>query len=50
MSCLKRKGGWKIKLESGRLLPKIYKTLGACQKRTDELKRHGSGKDKSTRG
>lgn len=41
MSCLKqRRGGYKIKLEGGRLLPKIYKTLELCKIRVDQLKRH----------
>lgn len=42
MACIKQKGGgWKIKLESGKLLPKIYKTLKLCKKRVGELERHG---------
>ena len=40
MSCVKRKKGYKIKLESGRLLPKVYPTLEACRVRVQQLKRH----------
>jgi len=40
MKCVKRKGGYKIKLMGGRLLPKIYPTLKTCKVRVDQLKRH----------
>ncbi len=40
MACRKIKGGWRIRLESGRILPKIYKTLKACKIRVEQLDRH----------
>lgn len=30
-------GGWKIRLESGKLLPKVYPTVKAVQKRLQQL-------------
>lgn len=38
------KGGWKIKLESGRVLPKVYTTKASGNKRIAELERHGTKK------
>lgn len=35
---VKVKNGWKIRLESGRLLPKIYKTKSEAQKRIRQMK------------
>ena len=40
MTCIKRKGGWVIKLESGRILPKIYTSLSLCKKRVAQLIAH----------
>ncbi len=39
MSAVKRKGGYKIKLESGKILPKIFLTKAAADKRIKQLKR-----------
>ena len=36
---VKVKGGYKIRLESGKLQPKIYKTKAAADKRIRQLKR-----------
>lgn len=36
-----RKGGFKIKLENGKILPKIYPTREAGNKRISQLKKHG---------
>ena len=35
---VKVKNGWKIRLESGKLLPKVYKTKQAAQKRIRQMK------------
>lgn len=43
MSCIKQKSGYKIRLENGRLLPKIYKTLKLCKVRVAQLKAHSEG-------
>jgi len=41
MTCVKRKYGYKIKLEeNGRLLPKLYKTLKLCQNRIKQMEAH----------
>ena len=40
MACVKRKNGYKIKLESGRLLPKVYPNLKKCQERIAQMKAH----------
>ena len=40
MSCVRRKGGYKIKLESGRLLPKVYSSLKACKIRIEQMESH----------
>lgn len=40
MSCIKVKGGWRIKLETGKIFPKLYKTKAMCQVRVDQLQRH----------
>jgi len=45
MSCVKRVNGYKIKLESGRLLPKVYSTLKLCQIRVAQLKSHSKDKN-----
>ncbi len=37
---IKTKGGYKIKLESGRTLPKVYLTKKAGEKRIKQLKAH----------
>lgn len=42
MICVKRKKGYKIKLETGRIFPKVYPTLSACRGRIDQMKRHSS--------
>lgn len=44
MSRIKVKGGFKIKLESGKLLPKIYSTKKAVDDRLKHLKRFRSKK------
>jgi hypothetical protein len=36
--------GYKIKLESGRLLPKVYSSRKAAQKRIAQMKRHSKRK------
>ena len=36
---VKVKGGYKIRLESGKLLPKVYPTKSAADKRIKQLKR-----------
>lgn len=36
---VKVKGGYKIRLENGKLLPKIYPTKTAADKRIKQLKR-----------
>lgn len=40
MTCVKRKGGYKIRLETGRILPKVYKSLKACKIRIAQMKAH----------
>lgn len=40
MTCVRRRKGWKIRLEDGRILPKIYKTLTACKNRISQMERH----------
>lgn len=40
MTCQKSGSGYKIKLESGRLLPKQYKSLKACQIRIAQMEKH----------
>lgn len=40
MSCVKAGSGFKIKLESGRLLPKIYRSLKACKIRITQMESH----------
>jgi len=37
---VKVKGGYKIRLESGKLLPKVYPTRAAGNKRIGQLKSH----------
>lgn len=44
MACVKRAKGWKIKLESGRILPKVYTSVKACQARVAQLKAHSKKK------
>ena len=42
MSCIKTKGGYRIRKEGrgkASFFPKVYKTLKLCNKRVDELKR-----------
>ena len=41
---LRVKGGWKIRLESGRLLPKRYKSVMAVEKRIGQLKSFSKNK------
>jgi hypothetical protein len=43
---VKAKGGYKIKLESGKLLPKVYPSAAAADKRIAQLKmfKHMKGK------
>jgi hypothetical protein len=38
---VKTKGGYKIRLESGRLLPKVYVSAKAADERIRQLKAHG---------
>lgn len=38
------KGGYKIKLESGKLLPKIYSSKAKAQRRIIQMKVHSSKK------
>lgn len=37
---VKVKGGWKIRLEGGKLLPKVYPTKTAADNRIRQLKQH----------
>ena len=41
---VKAKGGYKIKLEGGRVLPKVYPTAAAADKRIAQLKRFRKSK------
>ena len=39
MAAIKVKNGYKIKLESGKLLPKVFPSKSAADKRIKQLKR-----------
>ena len=42
MSCLKVRGGYRIRLKSGRTLPKVYITKAQCEVRVAQMEAHAN--------